>query len=727
MFFPPAHQRLSLESILNSPEDLWIRRKCSNWLLRILDYEAEMDNNFFSCCAWVLGDASQFLQDIREKLDLPKGRTKDLSYARQELKKLECQGQSRSFHTLENLCGDNISVRKSIGDFCIGLLESWRDNKGSAGKSIFPKGFASLFGLDAAALECCAFIWALGNYMPVESYFEDTLSLSSSQNFPILARMLNIPKQSFRLLLSHLDHLGILESHRHSLRLSDNMAEALALGNFHDMQNFFCKPLPDTDVPLWQFQLPKEDKTHILALMGQKNKKPAHLLLYGAPGTGKTSFASCIVNSLGVKAWAVACRERDSVSDRRLALMACAHLARKHPGSIILVDEAERILDTDIGDLEKGSSKAWLNSLLEQEGLRIIWITNKVRHLDQAVRRRFSFSAHFETPGKRESLHMWNNVASRARVESRLPIESREKFAELYQVPVAVMESAVLQAKSLVKKRDFPDCVERILKAHICLRQNGTPPQNVKSEVAPYNPKLACANVQLDKLITKLEKLRGRMEKEEICGKGNLLFYGPPGTGKTAFAKHLAEKLGCECVARRASDLISPYVGETEQRIAQSFAEAEKNHDLLLIDEADSFIFGRENATRSWEQTMVNEFLTALESFGGICVCATNFREVIDSAAMRRFPFKVGFNYATPEQLVSLYDLCLAPLCKDKAPDHIYESLRGQKTLAPGDFNAVRSQFWLEEPSDLTHDMLLRALLKEQKLKLEQGAKSVGF
>ena len=59
------------------------------------------------------------------------------------------------------------------------------------------------------------------------------------------------------------------------------------------------------------------------------------------------------------------------------------------------------------------------------------------------------------------------------------------------------------------------------------------------------------------------------------AGRGfSLCLQGPPGTGKSAFARYLAERLGLEVLQKRASDLLSPWVGETEQRIADAFAEA---------------------------------------------------------------------------------------------------------------------------------------------------------
>ncbi|WP_241374094.1 AAA family ATPase, partial [Escherichia coli] len=80
-----------------------------------------------------------------------------------------------------------------------------------------------------------------------------------------------------------------------------------------------------------------------------------------------------------------------------------------------------------------------------------------------------------------------------------------------------------------------------------------------------------------------------------------LCFYGPPGTGKTVLAEHIAAQLDMPLLIRRASDLMSKYVGETEQQIAAMFSRAEEERALLLLDEADSFMQSRQGAVRNYE------------------------------------------------------------------------------------------------------------------------------
>ena len=178
---------------------------------------------------------------------------------------------------------------------------------------------------------------------------------------------------------------------------------------------------------------------------------------------------------------------------------------------------------------------------------------------------------------------------------------------------------------------------------------------------------------------------------------------------------------------RRASDLLDPYVGGTEKNIASAFAKAQHDGDILVIDEADSFLNDRDNVRQGWEKAQINEFLTALESFTGICICTTNRCDGMDPAAMRRFSFKITFVYAGPLQLNALYSSLLTPLAGTPLPTELKVRLDAQKKLTPGDFHAVRMQFWLNEVGSVSHDTLLAALLHEQDIKLDSVAQRIGF
>ena len=86
------------------------------------------------------------------------------------------------------------------------------------------------------------------------------------------------------------------------------------------------------------------------------------------------------------------------------------------------------------------------------------------------------------------------------------------------------------------------------------------------------------------------------------------------------------------------------------KNIAEAFAEARAKKAMLIFDEADSFLQNRNNAVRNWEVSQVNEMLTWMESHEYPFVCTTNLISSLDEASLRRFTFKIKFDFMTKEQ-----------------------------------------------------------------------------
>jgi SpoVK/Ycf46/Vps4 family AAA+-type ATPase len=129
-----------------------------------------------------------------------------------------------------------------------------------------------------------------------------------------------------------------------------------------------------------------------------------------------------------------------------------------------------------------------------------------------------------------------------------------------------------------------------------------------------------------------------------------MCLFGPPGTGKTAWASHLAKSIGRPLLVKQAADILDKYIGGTEKQIANTFREALSSRSVLLLDEVDSFLPDRSNATQHYQISQANQFLTAMEQFEGILLCTTNLMENLDPATMRRFDFKISFDYLKSDQ-----------------------------------------------------------------------------
>lgn len=713
------------QAVLKYPEEEFAKAQSARWLLRLMDIHSCLNDRFFILAGWIAGGLPTLAKSLGARLlsQFTK-RDKTHAQARRAVKKMLDCNLNHYDDALEEMCEANEFLHEPVKKL---MREFFEQNANIKVTHPLHGRLKRIFGIDAKAQELCFFAFALNHYSEVEHYFEDTLEAHVFDKRNLLGALFLLPGTVIQDLRLSLEEMGILESSRYhgsAIRLTDSVERLLLAASTRNLQDIFCRKLPRATVAFDQFHIDADVRNHALALLAAKTSRPVHLLLYGAPGAGKSSFAATLAQELSVKAWAVQCSESDDAQDRRASLTACLKLAAKSPGAFVLVDEAERLLDTSGGDVRESSPKAWMNGLLERPNTRIIWITNSVGHLDPAVRRRFTYSICFREPDKAESLAMWNGVATRVGVEELLPAEARERFASKWRVPIATMESALRQARAHARKKNFVPWVERVIKAQVMLQHNGEEPAAYADCEKSYDPDGVCATTPVSKIISSAKKLAKRLDTQPEPGLGSMLFYGPPGSGKTALARHLARELKRDLIVKRASDLIDPYVGVTEKNIAAAFAKAANSRSLLLIDEADSFLFARSEARRSWEQTMTNEFLTQLEEFTGLCICTTNFRANLDPASMRRFTTKIEFGYLAGEQIERLYGLILSPLAADALTQEQRRILRGQKRLVPGDFQAVRKRcLWLAD--DVTHVMLIEGLLEEQKLKLE--SKTVGF
>ena len=171
-------------------------------------------------------------------------------------------------------------------------------------------------------------------------------------------------------------------------------------------------------------------------------------------------------------------------------------------------------------------------------------------------------------------------------------------------------------------------------------------------------------------------------------GNARIALSGAPGTGKTAFAKALARMLDKPLLEKRASDLLSPYVGETEQRISQCFDQAWDEDAVLFIDEVDGLLANRQHAARNWEVTQVNELLEQLGEFDGVVVVATNRMDAIDPAALRRLDIKIHFGALTSIQVRAGFENLCKALQLSCGEDDL-QKVSALSGITPGDFACI--------------------------------------
>lgn len=240
-----------------------------------------------------------------------------------------------------------------------------------------------------------------------------------------------------------------------------------------------------------------------------------------------------------------------------------------------------------------------------------------------------------------------------------LPINSDKVFAKIQSVfklsrsqIYDVASTAIRLSQNTSKKiLEFED-IYSACRIHSCTRMGNLARKiNLKHE---WNDIVLPAEkiMQLKELCSSIQnrsKVYGEWEfdKKLTLGKGiSALFAGASGTGKTMAAEIIANTLHVELFKIDLSSVVSKYIGETEKNLAKIFQEAENNNAILFFDEADA-IMGKRSEVKDAHDRYSNietaYLLQRMEEYSGISLLATNFRQNIDSAFVRRIRFIIEF------------------------------------------------------------------------------------
>jgi SpoVK/Ycf46/Vps4 family AAA+-type ATPase len=592
---------------------------------------------------------------------------------------------------------------------------------------------SELVGLSETDCRIIELVVLMHNESVLRSAAEYMGDLSGAQMCHVLSTMLDIPEQKIRAslspqgLLARSYIISVLGQNCPLLYklnlLSEMFADSIYSADYDPVAL-----IRDRVAPASPARLALEDFEHVTPSLTilrpylknalASRRQGVNIFLHGKPGTGKSQLARILAQEMEYELFEVAYEDKDGdpVSGvRRLQALRAAQYFFAKSKVLLVFDEVEDIF-SDGGFFSNStaqSHKAWMNRMLEENTIPVIWISNSIFGIDPAFLRRFDMVFELPLPSQKQRARLLQTLCADL-VDERAVM----RLATAESLAPAVVDKAASVVRSIraeIGEQKVGEAFELLVngtleaQSHRPIRRNDP---NRLPEV--YDPLFIHADIDLCQIADGLVQSRA----------GRLCLYGPPGTGKTAYGRWLAERLDMPILIKRASDLMSMYVGENEKNIASAFQQAEREGALLLIDEVDGFLQDRRGSAHSWEVTLVNEMLTQMEAFPGVFIASTNLMKDLDQGALRRFDLKVRFDFLRPEQACELLRRHCAQLEMPAPPADLLDKLTRVDKLTPGDFAAVlrRSRF---HPMT-TPAMLVAALEAECALK-EGGNARIGF
>ncbi len=372
------------------------------------------------------------------------------------------------------------------------------------------------------------------------------------------------------------------------------------------------------------------------------------MLFHGPPGTGKTMTAHAIADHLGKRILNVDIPTFLDSREHDRFLPALFREARLRD-AVLFFDECEALFAS------RSQGNLLMNVLLTEierfEGTAIL-ATNEPRALDSALERRLLLRLPFQSPDREERAEIWRRL-----LPPRAPLSDDVDLTALatrFDLVGGYIKNAVLMAVARISHagRDVitqADLVAAAESQQIRLSDEDGEPLRIPAARLTDIVLAPSLRLSVGELIDAARDRQRVLSRWGIgahlsYGKGTVaLLHGPPGTGKTLCAEVVAGELGRPLLPCALPSVLSRYVGGTEQNLERLFERATRRGAVLFLDEADSLLHDRAGLRDAHDHRLVNLLLTLIERHEGVVLMATNLRERLDPALLRRVGWMLSF------------------------------------------------------------------------------------
>jgi SpoVK/Ycf46/Vps4 family AAA+-type ATPase len=397
------------------------------------------------------------------------------------------------------------------------------------------------------------------------------------------------------------------------------------------------------------------------------------ILLAGPPGTGKTLTAHAIADRLGRSLLAVDLAAVAARVENQQILPGLFREARMR-GAVLFFDECETLF----GDRRRGNElmTLLLTELERFDGVAVL-ATNLPEQLDPALLRRLLVRVRFEAPDVAARAQIWRKL-----LPPRLPLHpdvDLKRVAQAAPLTGGEIKNAVLAATARAYQRGGAEAVLQHADLLASAREqarivtlSATEPGAARAPRVSLNDLHVPAPIRaaFEELLCATRHRRRLSEEWRIGGGAPIpnvaLLHGPPGTGKSMSAEALAGSLGRPLITTHAGALRGKFVGESEQNLSATFARAQREDAVLLIDEADTMLNVRGEARGAHhDDVLTSTLLSLLDQHAGLVVLTTNRPAALDPALARRVGWQIELPLPDSAARAAIWRDCLpqtAPL-----------------------------------------------------------------
>ncbi len=395
---------------------------------------------------------------------------------------------------------------------------------------------------------------------------------------------------------------------------------------------------------------------------------PRGVLLYGAPGTGKTLLAKAVANESDAHFIDISGPELVSkfVGESEEKLREIFNEAKEKAPTIIFMDEIDAIApkrEEATNEVERRMVSQLL-ALLDGMGSRgqviVIGATNRPNAIDPALRRpgRFDREIEIGVPDRNArkeilQIHTRNMPLRGVNLDELADLTHGYTGADLTALArEAAMCSLRKVLPTIIDKKSIPN--ELLVNLHVTREDFIDAYRNIQPsalrEVFVERPNihwddvggLSFVKTQLKEAIEMPIKNPEAFEKMGIRPVRGILLVGAPGTGKTMLAKAVATERESNFISIKGPELLSKFVGESEKATREIFRKARQAAPcIIFIDEIDAIAPTRDggNGDSFVTERIVDTLLTELDGLSEmknvVVLAATNRPDMIDPALLR--------------------------------------------------------------------------------------------